>query len=124
VLGSPIGVTDGKAASSGWLKLHVRIEPERCGHRGTQDLRPLLLSIAYGIVGSVSEAADIVQEAFLHRTGNRVRMRTRAALGLGVHGHDAAGDRPAALRGHQGGVSRSQACCTVSSASLSEPSIR
>jgi DNA-directed RNA polymerase specialized sigma24 family protein len=39
-----------------------------------QDLRPLLFSIAYGIVGSVSEAADIVQEAFLHFTGNRVRM--------------------------------------------------
>ena len=44
-----------------------------------QDLRPLLLSIAYGIVGSVREAADIVQEAFLHCTGNRVRMRTRLA---------------------------------------------
>jgi DNA-directed RNA polymerase specialized sigma24 family protein len=42
-----------------------------------RDLRPLLLSIAYGIVGSVSGAADIVQEAFLHFTGNRVRMWTR-----------------------------------------------
>jgi DNA-directed RNA polymerase specialized sigma24 family protein len=30
-----------------------------------EDLRPLLFSIAYGIVGSVSEAEDIVQEAFL-----------------------------------------------------------
>jgi RNA polymerase sigma-70 factor (ECF subfamily) len=29
------------------------------------DLRPLLFSIAYGIVSSVSEAEDIVQEAFL-----------------------------------------------------------
>jgi hypothetical protein len=36
--------------------------------QGYQDLRPLLLSIAYGIVGSVSEAADVVQEAFLHGT--------------------------------------------------------
>jgi DNA-directed RNA polymerase specialized sigma24 family protein len=41
-----------------------------------QDLRPLLSSIAHGIVGSVSEASDIVQKAFLHFTGNRVRMRT------------------------------------------------
>jgi hypothetical protein len=72
--------------------------------------------MAYGIVGSVSEAADIVQEAFLRFTGNRVRMRTRLAQGLDVHGHDAAGDRPAALRGHQGGLSRGQACCTASSA--------
>jgi RNA polymerase sigma-70 factor (ECF subfamily) len=30
-----------------------------------EDLRPLLFSIAYGIVSSVSEAEDIVQEAFL-----------------------------------------------------------
>jgi RNA polymerase sigma-70 factor (ECF subfamily) len=30
-----------------------------------EDLRPRLFSIAYGIVGSVSEAEDIVQEAFL-----------------------------------------------------------
>jgi hypothetical protein len=88
-----------------------------------QDLRPLLLSIASGIVGSVSGAADIVQEAFLHFTGNRVRMWTRFAQGLAVHGHDAAGDR-GALRGHQGGLSRSQASCTAWSASLSEPSIR
>jgi hypothetical protein len=89
-----------------------------------QDLRPLLLSIAYRIVRGVSEAADIMQEAFLHCTGNRVRTRTRIAQGLAVHSHDAAGDRPAALRGHQGGLSRGQACCTASSASLSEPSIR
>jgi hypothetical protein len=89
-----------------------------------QDLRPLLFSIAYGIVGSVSEAAAIVQEAFLRFTGNKVRMRTRIALGLAVHGHDAADDRPGALRGHQVGLSRSQASCTRPSASLSGPSIR
>ena len=37
-----------------------------------EDLRPLLFSIAYRMVGSVSEAEDIVQEAFLrfHRTGS------------------------------------------------------
>src|SRR5919197_4095716 len=29
------------------------------------DLRPLMLSIAYRMVGSVSEAEDVVQEAFL-----------------------------------------------------------
>src|SRR5262249_49429035 len=35
-----------------------------------EDLRPLLFSIAYRMVGSVAEAEDIVQEAFLryHRT--------------------------------------------------------
>ena len=92
--------------------------------QGYQDLRPLLLSIDYGIVGNMSEAADVVQEAFLHCTGDRVRMWTRLAQGLAVHGHDAAGDRPAALRGQQGGLRRGQACCTASSASLSEPSMR
>ena len=29
------------------------------------ELRPLLFSIAYRMIGSVSEAEDIVQEAFL-----------------------------------------------------------
>jgi DNA-directed RNA polymerase specialized sigma24 family protein len=59
--------------------MHVRVEPERHGHRRTRTSGRPLLSIAYGIVGSVSEAADIVQEAFLHVTGNGVRMRTRPA---------------------------------------------
>ena len=79
-----------------------------------QDLRPLLFSIAYGIVGSVSEAEDLVQEAFLcfHRE----------------QGEDADINSPrawlstvATRRGHQGGLSRSQASCTASSASLSQP---
>src|SRR5213593_2106545 len=41
------------------------------GGGGYEDLRPLLFSIAYRMVGSVSEAEDIVQEAFLryHREG-------------------------------------------------------
>ncbi len=41
------------------------IEPETPRTQVYEELRPLLLSIAYGIVGSVSEAEDIVQEAFL-----------------------------------------------------------
>ena len=38
-----------------------------------EELRPLLFSIAYRMVGSVSEAEDIVQEAFLrfHRAGEK-----------------------------------------------------
>src|SRR5439155_20537680 len=38
-----------------------------------EELRPLLFSIAYRMVGSVSEAEDIVQEAFLrfHRESRR-----------------------------------------------------
>ena len=30
-----------------------------------EELRPLLFSIAYGMISSVAEAEDIVQEAFL-----------------------------------------------------------
>ena len=33
-------------------------------------LRPLLLSIAYDMVGSVGDAEDIVQEAFLRSIAN------------------------------------------------------
>jgi RNA polymerase sigma-70 factor (ECF subfamily) len=43
----------------------VRSEPETPWGEVYEDLRPLLFSIAYGIVSSVSEAEDIVQEAFL-----------------------------------------------------------
>jgi DNA-directed RNA polymerase specialized sigma24 family protein len=65
VLEFPIGVTDGKAGWSWMVEDHVRSEPETPPTEVNEDLRPLLFSIAYGIVGSVSEAEDIVQEAFL-----------------------------------------------------------
>ena len=45
--------------------MDVRIEPEMPRRAVYEELRPRLFSIAYGIVGSVSEAEDIVQEAFL-----------------------------------------------------------
>src|SRR5919198_2818606 len=45
--------------------MDVRSEPETPRREVHEDLRPLLFSIAYGIVSSVSEAEDIVQEAFL-----------------------------------------------------------
>jgi RNA polymerase sigma-70 factor, ECF subfamily len=45
--------------------MDVRIEPEMPRREVYEELRPRLFSIAYGIVGSVSEAEDIVQEAFL-----------------------------------------------------------
>src|ERR671918_293556 len=47
-----------------------------------EDLRPLMLSIAYRMVGSASEAEDIVQEAFLrfHReSGNGTEIRSAKA---------------------------------------------
>src|SRR5436190_1719066 len=43
----------------------VRSEPESPRREVYEDLRPLLFSIAYRIVSSVSEAEDVVQEAFL-----------------------------------------------------------
>src|SRR6266508_3392460 len=45
--------------------MDVRSEPETPRGEVYDDLRPLLFSIAYRIVSSVSEAEDIVQEAFL-----------------------------------------------------------
>jgi RNA polymerase sigma-70 factor (ECF subfamily) len=45
--------------------MDVRSEPETSRREVYEDLRPLLFSIAYRIVSSVSEAEDIVQEAFL-----------------------------------------------------------
>jgi RNA polymerase sigma-70 factor, ECF subfamily len=53
--------------------MDVRGEPQTPRGEVYEDLRPLLFSIAYGIVSSVSEAEDIVQEAFLrfHRTKSK-----------------------------------------------------
>ena len=45
--------------------MDVRSEPKTPPREVYEELRPLLFSIAYGIVSSVSEAEDIVQEAFL-----------------------------------------------------------
>jgi RNA polymerase sigma factor (sigma-70 family) len=43
--------------------------PPEAGHPASyQELRPLLFSIAYRMTGSVSDAEDIVQEAFLGLT--------------------------------------------------------
>src|SRR3954454_11683565 len=39
--------------------------PDEMATSAVTDLRPLMLSVAYRMVGSVSEAEDIVQEAFL-----------------------------------------------------------
>jgi RNA polymerase sigma-70 factor, ECF subfamily len=49
----------------------MNIEPNSPQEDVYESLRPLLFSIAYGIVGSVTEAEDIVQEALLryHREG-------------------------------------------------------
>jgi RNA polymerase sigma factor (sigma-70 family) len=46
-------------------KMDVKHTPETKRKAVYEDLRPLLFSIAYRMVGSASEAEDIVQEAFL-----------------------------------------------------------
>jgi RNA polymerase sigma-70 factor (ECF subfamily) len=53
--------------------MNARTTPPTQGENVYEDLRPLLISIAYRMVGSASEAEDIVQEAFLrfHRESSR-----------------------------------------------------
>ena len=64
-----------------------------------EDLRPLLFSIAYRMLGSVAEAEDIVQEAFLryHRALAERERRDRLAEGVPLGGHDPPRDRPPPL---------------------------
>ena len=57
-------------------------EPEADLTESIEELRPLLFSIAYRMLGSVSEAEDVVQEAFLRyhralRDGRRDRVAAR-----------------------------------------------
>jgi hypothetical protein len=77
--------------------MDVRSEHETSREQVYEELRPLLFSIAYGIVGSVSEAEDLVQEAFLRFIGHSARGGHRLTPGLAVHGHHQAGDQPGAL---------------------------
>ena len=63
-----------------------------------EEFRPLLFSIAYRMMGSVADAEDIVQEAFL-RYGRSERADDDRCIAAGVpdHDRDPAGDRPAAV---------------------------
>ena len=56
-----------------------------------EELRPLLFSIAYRMLGSVSEAEDVVQEAFLRYQRAGRRHEDRVAEGVPVGRRDAAG---------------------------------
>jgi RNA polymerase sigma-70 factor, ECF subfamily len=59
------GVTGGSPTLSQWEKMDLMHTPETKREAVYEELRPLLFSIAYRMVGSASEAEDIVQEAFL-----------------------------------------------------------
>ena len=63
-----------------------------------EQMRPASFAIAYRMLGSVSEAEDVVQEALLrvHRAIER-RRADRLSTGIRHHGHHPAGDQRAAL---------------------------
>ena len=82
--------------------------------------RPHLASVAYGMLGSVTEAEDAVQQAWLRldRSDADAIMDLRAWLTTVVGQARRSTIAPGSLRPR-----RSQACCTASSASLTEPSM-
>ena len=69
------------------------------GTDDVQHLRPLMFSIAYRMLGSVGDAEDIVQEAFVRYYRALVgRDEHPVHQGLSVRGHHQAEHRPAAVR--------------------------
>ena len=61
-----------------------------------ESLRPLAFAIAYRMLGTVSEAEDVVQEAFLRLHRSEAEVESPKAFLATVH--DAAEHRHAALR--------------------------
>ena len=63
------------------------------------EYRPLMFSIAYRMTGSVSDAEDIVHEAFLRAAQAPAGQDRGVEFAQGVPGHDhhPAGHRPLAL---------------------------
>ena len=88
--------------------------------------RPHLASVAYGMLGSVSEAEDAVQQAWL-RLGRSdadaiIDLRAWLTTVVGRICLDMLRARRSTMASASLWPRRSQACCTASSASLTEPS--